>query len=193
MSKQVAKGKSNKPTSSKKKSSGSDDFVSDDVVSGGSSNYLKFQDGDNKFRFISKPIFGWLVWEDNKPVRSHIDDEPEGDFEKDNKPKKFMAAAVIDREDEQVKILEITQQSVIKAVKALAANEDWGNPFTYDINVAKSGESLKTKYAVTPSPKKPLSKELIKAAEAKPCNLDALYEGLDPWDTEDGETEYILK
>lgn len=174
-----------------------DDFVSDDAVSSGSASYMKLETGDNKFRAISKPIHGWIVWNEDeegnrKPSRTEINDEPDApsDDPKD-KPKKFLALVVIDHADDEVKILEITQQSIIKAIKALASNVDWGNPFTYDINVAKKGEGMKTKYTVTPSPKKKLAKELVKAANEKPCNLDALYEGADPWNVEgDDAVEY---
>lgn len=191
MSKQV------KAKSAKKQS---DDFVSDDAVSGGASSYFKPEDGDNKVRLLTKPVLGWLAWNEDdegnkKPVRSQVDEQPDMDqYDDDNQPKKFMAVAVIDHEDGEVKIWEMTQQSIIKAIKALAANPDWGNPFTYDLNIAKKGEKLKTRYVVTPSPKKPLAKELVKAANEKPCNLDALYEGKDPWNVEDGEvTEYFFK
>jgi len=178
----------------------SDDFVSDDVVSSGAANYMKLETGINKFRAISKPVTGWVVWEDDgegnrKPVRTQISDEPENPTGEDkDRPKKFMALAVIDHADGEVKILELTQQSIIKAIKAYAQNPDWGNPFSYDITITKSGEGLKTKYNTQASPKKPLAKDLVKSAMAKRCNLDALYEGTDPWDTESGEvTEYHLK
>ena len=188
--KNVKQSKSAKPA---KKTSSSDDFIPNDVVSGGAARYLKFKQGDNKIRIISNPIVGWLEWVDKKPVRTTIDNEPEANDE-DNKPKKFMALAVIDREDDdKVKILEITQQSVIKAIRALTANPDWGKPFSYDLTVTKTGEDLKTKYVVTPSPKKPLSKDAIKEAQETPCNLDNLFEGADAWNTEDGETEYFFK
>jgi len=178
----------------------SDDYISDDVVSSGRANYMKL-DKTSKFRILTMPIIGWIVWNEDeegnrKPVRSQINDEPENPTGEDkDKPKKFMAVVVLDYADNEVKILELTQQSVIKAIKAFAANPDWGNPFTYDITVSKSGEGLKTKYNVQASPnKKPLSKELIKIALAKPCNLDALYDGADPWDVESGDgTEYQFK
>jgi hypothetical protein len=176
------------------------DFISDDVVASGSGNYFKPDTGDSKVRIITKPIIGWLAWNENEegdkePARTQIDDEPnKADYEKDNQPKKFMAVVVIDHEDGEVKIWEITQQSIIKAIKALTANPDWGMPFSYDININKKGEKLKTKYVVTPSPKKALSKDLIKAAQEKPCALDSLYENEDPWDVEDKEvTEYVFK
>jgi hypothetical protein len=191
MSKSTKSAKSTKPA--KKSSPSSDSFVPDDAVSTGASRYMKFQDGENKIRIISNPIVGWLEWVDRKPVRTHIDDEPEGGDE-DNKPKKFMTVAVIDRnDDDKVKILEVTQQSVIKAIRALTANPDWGKPFSYDIVITKTGSDLKTKYVVTPSPKKPLSKDVIRDVQETPCNLDQMFEGADPWNTEDGETEYFFK
>jgi hypothetical protein len=174
--------------------------VDDDAVSAGSAAYMKFESGDNQFRAISKPITGWVVWEegedeDKKPVRTRLEDgEPDAPSDDPmDKPKKFLAFAVIDRADDEVKILEVTQQSVIKAIKALADNAKWGNPFTYDINVSKKGEGKKTRYTVTPEPKTVLSKELMKAAAAKPCNLEALYEGENPWEIEDDVTEYHFK
>ena len=168
-------------------------FIADDVISSGSSLYLKMVKGDNPIRIITKPIIGWLTWEDKHPVRSQIDEEPEA-IDEENKPKKFMAMAVIDRNDEnKVKILELTQQSVIKAIKSLAENKDWGAPFTYDICINKTGEDLKTKYSITPSPKKALAKDVINSAMSKPCNLDALYKGTDPWDADEDQTTYVLK
>lgn len=192
--------KMNKANKSNKSSkSNNDDFVSDDVVSAGG-DYMKFESGSNEFRAISKPIVGWIVWEEDddgekKPVRSAITDEPDAPSkDPKDKPKKFMTLVVIDRADDVVKILEITQQSVIKGIQGLARNEKWGSPFGYDINVEKKGADKKTRYTVTPSPKKPLSKQDIAAANEKPCNLDALYAGENPWETEDKEvTEYFFK
>jgi len=182
--------------SKKPESSG---FV-DEAVESAAGNYLKFDSPETSFRVISKPIIGWEVWVEDeegekKPVRSQIDDEPDAPSDDPmDKPKKFMAMAVIDNADDTVKIAVITQQSVIKPIKALADNPKWGNPFTYDITVSKTGEGMKTKYAVSPSPKKPLSKDDIKVARAKPCNLDALYDGENPWDVDGGEvTEYHFK
>ena len=181
-----------KQTSKATKSAG---FISDDAVSSGQANYLKFQAGENAFRIISNPVEGEVLWVDKKPVRAPLGETIEEEGDDDSKQKKFIAVVVIDRADGGVKMLEITQQSVIKAIKALAANPAWGAPHGdgkpgYDIIVTKTGESLKTKYTVTPSPKKKLSKEDVKAAGEKPCDLDALFDGADPW--EGDATEYFL-
>lgn len=188
--------------SAKSAKQANDDFVPDDVVSSGSANYLnpsKFEIGATEFRCITKPITGWEEWiEDGdakKPVRSQINEKPET-TDDENPPKKFMAMAVIDRADGEAKILQITQQSIIKRIKELAANKAWGNPFSYDLSIGKSGAGLKTRYTVDAIPKKPLEKSLIAAAMDKPCNLDAMFDGADPWDEknhENGVTEYFFK
>lgn len=187
------KGKASaKPAKAKKASS--DEFIPEDALNSGSSRYLnKLPAGITQVRIISNPIAGWLEWVDKKPIRTPLSEgEPEASDE-DNRPKKFLAMAVIDKSDDSVKIMEITQQSIIKAIRALTNNPDWGEPFSYDLNIEKTGEDLKTKYTVTPSPKKPLSKDQVAEARKNPCNLEALFEGEDPWDEDNTEhTEYHL-
>lgn len=178
-----------------KKSKNNDSFIDDEMVSSGSGKYVNIKKEDEvKVRCLSKPIFGWVEWIDKKPVRIPLEDgEPEA-TDPDSPPKKFMALVVYDYADAKVKILEITQQTVIKAIKALAQNADWGEPFNYDLNITGDGEGLKRKYTVTPSSKKATSKDIIREANASPCNLEALYEGEDPWNVEGGEeTEYHFK
>lgn len=177
----------------------SDEFVSDDVESAGGA-YTKWEDGSNKIRILTKPVIGWVVWtedeEGNKlPSHTQINDEPENPTgEKKDAPKKFMALGIYNYAKKVVEVAEITQQSVIKAIKALAANPDWGHPFTYDITVGKKGSGMKTKYTVTPSPKKPLDKATLAIIAESPCNLDALFEEEgNVWDTETGATEYHFK
>jgi len=191
--------KQTKNAKSAKKAETSDAFISDESLGSGDAAYMKFEKGSNTFRIISKPIAGWVDWiededENRKPVRTPLSEgEPEATDE-DQKPRKFIAFAVIDRADGLVKILELTQQSIIKGIKTLSDNPVWGNPFSYDINVEKTGEKLKTKYSVTPSPKKSLSKSEIADAQERPCNLEKLMDGENPWEIEDGEaTEYFFK
>lgn len=145
----------------------------------GASSYFKFQAGENKFRVLDNVIVGWVEWIDDKPVRT--EEQPEEAYDEENPPSHFWGMKVFDYSDNQVKILELTQKSIQKALAALNEDEDWGSPLDYDIKVTKTGEKLTTKYAVTPMPKKPLSKDVIRAHEAKPCDLEALFEGADPW------------
>ena len=174
----------------------SDEFISDDALGSGEGSYLNIKkQSEAEFRIISMPVEGWIDWVDKKPIRTPMSDgEPEA-ADDENPPKKFIAVVVIDRSDNTVKIAELTQQSIIKGIKALAANPKWGKPFAYDLNVSKKGEGLQTRYTLTPSPKAALPKELVKAAMEKPCNLEKLFEGEDPWKVEKGEevTEYFFK
>lgn len=170
-----------------------DDFISEDSLGGGSANYLSLEKGTRSVRIISKPITGWVEWIEKKPVRTTLEEgEPEASDD-ENPPKKFIALVVIDREDDGIKIWEITQQSIIKAIRALSMNSKWGPPFTYDISIEKTGDGLKTKYTVTPEPKEPVSKELIEAANEKPCDLEKLFEGEDPWKVTEHVTEYHFR
>jgi len=147
-----------------------------------SNNYMKFAAGDNKFRALSSPIMGWLEWQDKKPIRT--EEKPTEFFDAENPPKHFWALKVFDYADDSVKILEITQASVIKAIVALNSDKDWGAPTDYDIKVVKTGTSLKTKYAVTPLPKKPIAKHILAASNERECDLELMFQGKDPFVSE---------
>lgn len=154
----------------------------------GNNNYLKLQKGENKFRILSRPIVGWLDWKEKKPYRFQMNAKPEKPLEK-GPIKHFWAFLVWDYVNPGVKILEITQQTVQTAIANLSKDEEWGAPFEYDIKVTRKGEDLQTVYAVTPSPKKPLGEDVKQAALEKPCNLESLFTGSDPWVVTDKSTE----
>lgn len=154
----------------------------------GSSSYMKLQDGENKFRILSKPIVGWVDWKDKVPYRFVMNAKPEKPLDK-NPIKHFWAFLVFDYADQSVKILEITQSTIQKAITDLNKDEEWGAPYEYDIKVIRKGKDLKTEYSITPSPKKPLSEEIKKAALDKPCCLPALFTNSDPWEVTTEQTE----
>ncbi len=154
----------------------------------GQSSYMKLQKGENKFRILSKPIIGWLDWKDKVPYRFLMNAKPEKPLDK-NPIKHFWAFIVFDYADQAVKILEITQSTIQKSIADLSKDEEWGAPFEYDLKVTRKGEDLKTEYTVTPSPKKPLSEEIKKAALDKPCYLPALFTNADPWEVTKEQTE----
>jgi hypothetical protein len=155
------------------------------------SDYMKFEDGKNKFRILSAPLMGYMYWtNDKKPVRQP---EPfkgvpedakleEGKF----KPKHFWALVVWNYQDARIQILELTQASIQGPIQDLAANEDWGDPREYDITVSKSGKLLDTEYSVIPSPKTAVPTDAHAAYREARINLEALYEGKDPFNTPSG-------
>jgi hypothetical protein len=154
-------------------------------------NYMKFQDGPNKVRVLSAPLIGYMYWtKDNKPVRqaqpfdgvpadARLDD---GKF----KPKHFWAFVVWNYASGALQILEITQASIQGPIQDLALNADWGDPRDYDLTITKKGEGLDTEYSVQPAPHKAVPEDAHRAYRESRINLEALFEGKDPFNTASG-------
>jgi len=158
----------------------------------GSGNYLKLEEGKNKFRILSSAIIGWEYWtNDNKPVRlkEYPQEKPADVKLEDNNSysiKHFWAFIVLDRKDAKVKIMEITQASIMRAIEDLVQNEDWGDPKQYDITITRSGAGMETRYTVQPSPNKELTKEEKSLVARTEIDLEALYAGSNPFEAKDG-------
>jgi len=160
---------------------------------GGSGNYLRFTQGENKFRIIGasddKPtpgfIHGTLGWteEDGKkrPVRWAEGTQAPMQFA--DKPRNFYAFVVYNYNESKVQILELTQVKLQAELLQLAQDEDWGDCRKYDISVIRNGEGLDTTYAMNPKPIKKMDEDIraIAKAELKRINLPALFDGGDPF------------
>ncbi len=145
--------------------------------------YLKLSsltDGDNKLRIVMRPIGGWLIWEDKKPLRFKPQDKPKA-IGAEEKPKEFWALYVWDYQREDLFILEITQGGVIKSLRGFAQDPDIGDFTKYDIKIKKTGSGMQTRYEVFPIAPKPLAKPILEALAKAPIRLEALFEGGDPW------------
>lgn len=159
--------------------------------------YMKFKVGENRFRIISKPIVGWEWWvREDGTVKSKEDKPLPGDHpvrvrhdqavpvEAAETAKHFWAMVVWNFKVKQLQILELTQKGIQKAIENLTKKPSWGAPYFYDIVVEKTGEGLDTEYTVTPEPKTERAEEIEKALKAVSINLEALFEGQDPFNTE---------
>lgn len=149
------------------------------------SGYMKFRVGANKFRVLSSAIVGYETWveEDGKrkpkryPAGVSIPVEEIGD-----EPKHFWAFVVWNYDDKKVQILHIIQKSVMKAMRALEVDEDWGDPKQYDLVVTRQGTTKEdTEYQTQPKPKSELDKGIVKFYEDLDINLEALFSGGDPF------------
>lgn len=162
------------------------------------SNYMSFEQGENTFRILSPIITGLEYWktvkgEDGKDIRqpfrlrtgekvpiSELETNPKtGDLEM---PKYFWAMVVYNRNAEKVQILQITQSTIRTILRNYEKNKKWGDLRNYDITVTREGEGYDTKYTVMADPDKgkvdPGIKRLYEDME---INLEALYEGKDPF------------
>ena len=154
-----------------------------------SSNYMRFQDGDNSFRVLSSAIVGYVYWNnEKKPVRSRnpynkipadIQFDEDGGF----KISHFWAFVVWNYGEQKIQILEVTQKKVMKAMKALVDNAKWGDPKGYDICVNRTGTGYDTDYVVQGIPHSPLEDKIAKLYAETSINLEALFDGEDPFMT----------
>lgn len=160
----------------------SNSFLPDDYkLPKGDSAYLKFQEGENKFRILSAPILGFEDWENKKPVRFRMDNKPKQSIDPSKPVKHFWAMICWDYSSGSIKIVQITQATIQKTIQTLQADPDWGSPVEYDLKVTKKTVGDRTEYNVTPSPKKPITQEMIDAFARKKCDLEMLFDGLDPF------------
>lgn len=160
------------------------------------SNYMKFEEGENRFRILGSSIIGYEYWKtqaDNsrKPVRvkmgipipvEELEENPKtGEIEI---PKHFWIFPVWNYDAKKVQLLEVTQKTIQRAIRGYVKNKKWGNPKDYDIIVTRIKNGTKTEYTVSTNPKEPVSEDILKAYELVTINLDALYEGKDPFKKE---------
>lgn len=143
---------------------------------------MKFDEGENRFRILTDARIGWEGWKDGSPFRREgVDcniEEDEVDIdEKYDKPKinHFWAFSVFDYADKKIKILTLTQKTVMKAIQGLVDDPDWGDPQKYDISVEKIKKGQKTSYSVKSYPHKALPKDIAKLVSESKIDLDSLF------------------
>jgi hypothetical protein len=143
-------------------------------------------EGERRMRFIGAGITGWLGWNtDNKPERfEQKPSELPANIKVDPGAaplKRFFANLVYDFETDEFKIFEWTQKTITEQVHKFMKDEDYGDPTLYDIKLSRTGEGLKTEYSVVAAPPKPVTKAVQDRYDNFYCNLDALYDGGDPF------------
>src|SRR4030043_1494117 len=168
------------------------DFLPKDYkVPTSSDNYMKFEQGGNRFRILASPIVGWEGWVDDpenvgkrKPIRGKSREDISGVVD----IKHFWAMPVFNYEMNRIQVLEITQKTIMKAIMVLSADNDWGSPLEYDLPVGREGEGRDTEYTTNPKPKIKLDAAIAELWANTHIRLEALYSGDDPF-AEDVEWE----
>lgn len=137
----------------------------------------KFEQGKTKFRVLSNIISGDVWFEDNQPTRVKNSDTRK----RPEEARHFIAFAAYNYNSESVQIFEIPQITIIKQLKDLEDNEDWGDLTGYDVTVNRQGEGRDTEYTVSPVPHKDVEKSIVEEYKNLQINLNALYEGASPF------------
>ncbi|WKN44281.1 hypothetical protein [Tunicatimonas pelagia] len=160
--------------------------------------FMKFAPGKNRLRFVGNPVSGFVFFgkiereDGSETIRPFRRTESEGEFSleeminrdarigKDGeleKQKYFVAGLVYNYQKAKLQILEITQKSILKALKSYVDSEEYGHPAGYDLTINKQGDGLNTDYSVVASPPKPLSNEIETLVGETSCDLDKLFAG----------------
>lgn len=143
-------------------------------------NYFKMAQGENIIRVLSPAIVGYEYWNaDKKPVRSREEPAivPPG-----TNLKYFWAFVCYNVKEEKIQIAEFTQKTILMALEALCNNGKWGDIREYDVTITRTGTTMNdTEYAVVPNPKEKVPASILEAYKAKKIDLEALYEGADPF------------
>ena len=137
----------------------------------GSDDYMKLEDGKNRFRVLSAPIVWYETWieEDGKkkPMRSKtkLEKEPENisigkywtQFNK-----YFWSFIVWNYEKEAIQLLNIDKKWLLMDLENYLWTEKKADPRDYDITVVKKGEGTDTKYTLLVDDNEPVAKEITK-------------------------------
>lgn len=157
-------------------------FLPENYESPRSSNfYMKLQDGENRIRILTAPVFGWEDWQEKKPIRFTYDKKPHKSIDPKKPVKHFWAFVVYNYAEQKIQIMQITQATIRKSIESLCRDSDWGDPYDYDIKIVKSGEGVDTEYSVNPVPHKPVEPSIIELFNENRCNLNALFTAEDPF------------
>ena len=178
-------------------------FLPKDYKIPSTSNYYKFEEGDNTFRILGSfedgtAIMGTEYWvtKDGKrfpkrlPVGQPVlveEIEINPQTGEDEVPKHFWAMPVWNFETKSVQILEITQKTIMTVIRSLAKNPKWGDPNQYNLVVTRTKVNDKTNYMVTPEPKEELDKEVYKILNQMNIKIEKLFSGLDPFGNDKAE------
>lgn len=154
------------------------DFLPNDyeLPKTGGGNYTKLKQGTNKLRILSSPVLGYIRWEDKKPLRTRSRMTPEC--------RHFWAVKVYNHDTKAIEVWEITQASIQESLVNLSRGL-WGDPKQYDVEVTRSGQDLDTRYQVTTCKPEALPTEAQELSVDTPVNLDALFDGGDPFAKDD--------
>ena len=131
-----------------------------------SSTFMKLDAGENRIRILGTIYDGYVLWTDGNPQRSKTPLPNNGE----EKAKYFWLIPVWLKDS--FGFLELTQRTIINAIKQLNYSSEWGITSEYDIAINRQGEGMDTTYTVTPCKPAPAPKEAKDAYEEIRLSID---------------------
>jgi hypothetical protein len=163
--------------------------------------YMELAEGTNTFRILAPAIVGYEWWEDagngdRVPRRVRTAEEVPAEVrnatQSRDKAKHFWAFPVFNYATNTIQVLELKQQTIMRAIEAFIKNPKWGNPQGYDLTIDKDKTGSRdwdVEYNVIPEPPSPLDEGIAELAKHVPVRLEAMYEGQDPFAVPEEEDE----
>lgn len=158
----------------------------------GESRYMKLIEGENRFRILGSAIVGHELWVEGSPLRKKDKSKfspqelKKADINKftgqKKTPQAFWAFPIYDYQTEQVKILEVTQVTIMRGMQDYLQDDDYGDdPKKYDFIVVRDESGEKTEYRVKAKPPKELDEGIMQMYKDMKIDLDQLFSGGDPF------------
>jgi hypothetical protein len=136
----------------------------------------------HRFRFIGEGITGHEAWTvDNTPRRwelkpSELPEDIRPDENGNRTCRPFLAGIVWDYSDKSLKVMQITQKTLLQSIHNYLCEEDYAQisheKYGYDIKITREGEKLNTKYTLLNMAPKPLAEEIKAAYDAESDRID---------------------
>lgn len=159
------------------------------------SDYMRLTEGDHKVRILRSPIMGWESWTEvdggRKPQRFKSFQQAVNTPNSDGQIKEFHAFIVWDYESNMIRLLNVTQKSIQRAIYVQTQDEDWSDPTKYDIVIKRSGKGMDTEYSLVFKLPKPLSEQIKKAFDAVKIDEEQYFNGGHPIVREQSENSGI--
>ena len=158
-------------------------------------NYMKIEEGENKFRILSEGIVGTEAWETYEDEEGKEKKRPyrvlEGEKMQigriDSESKTFEAYFVYNYKAGKIQILNVTQKSITRGIRKFTKDESWGSPLNYDLVITKTvgnNPRYDTSYSVIAKPPFVLDsyiqKQWVQSGFSK-NHLYLLFANLDPF------------
>lgn len=157
------------------------------------SHYMKLGEGENTFRVVSHAVIGYEYWTDIAGKRTpnrvklyeELPKEVQNAVDYQKQAKHFWSFVVVNKTNNEIQILQLTQKTVMQQIQGLVGSKNWGDPREYDIVITKEktgSEAYDVKYSVTPGPKEKLDEGVKALVAAMEIDLGKLFTNEDPFE-----------